>query len=356
MTKLINPLDISKKGCGPEFKIKDHTEIINSDWDLKKKMSFKDLMFYKSFVSRIDGAEWNKTEYYHYILDGINNSKFRWRCRSKEDVIKRCKGLDNIYRDIKVNGYKDINEIDRIGINIARDGQILFNNGRHRLTFAQLLKIPKIPININVIHPEWIKFIKEIENYAESRKGHVYTDLIHPTLQHIPFHNGNERLNIIKNYLPKNSSILDIGAHFGYMDHKLEELGYQCSAIENNPEYLYVLNKLKIAMNRKFKVIKDSVFNVENLGYDCILALNIFHHFIKKEYIFKKFIKLLNRIDCDVLIFQSHNPKENQMINAYKNFAPQEFIEFIGNHSCLNYYQEIGRIGNRIIYKLTRNV
>lgn len=88
--------------------------------------------------------------------------------------------------------------------------------------------------------------------------------------------------------------------------------------------------------------------------YDVIIALSIFHHFIKEEKIFKKFIEFLKTLKGKELFFEPHNPDEPQMREAYMNFDNDEFAEFIIQNSS---FATIERIGfseyGRPIYKIS---
>ena len=52
------------------------------------------------------------------------------------------------------------------------------------------------------------------------------------------------------------------------------------------------------------------------------------------------------------MFFQVHRQEEKQMENAYKNYNATDFLQFIIDNSCLNFYTEIGEENGRKIYKL----
>ena len=89
-----------------------------------------------------------------------------------------------------------------------------------------------------------------------------------------------------------------------------------------------------------------------NESYDVILALNIVHDFLKKEDRHNKLIAMLGRMRVREMIFQSHNPDEPQMAGAYRNYSPDEFVQFILAHSCLKTAEYIGADQDRPIYRL----
>jgi len=147
-------------------------------------------------------------------------------------------------------------------------------------------------------------------------------------LSDIPSLYGDERFEIIKAHLPLQiGTLLDIGAHFGYFCHKFEEEGFNCYAAESDDRSIYFLNKLKIAEDRDFKVVYGSIFDYrDKTDFDVVLALNVFHHFIKEEETYYQLIDLLKRLDMKVMFFQTELPDSSQMLGAYRNFDSEDFV------------------------------
>jgi len=353
----VNPKDVV-------FAMKEEFNVFNSkgknsggDWD-KKVVKFEDLDFFKSFKTKIDNnIPWGKTEYYKRVIKQINNGNFKWSCKNVKEFDKRCEGWDKLFTKIKEEGYKKGWHEDEISINIGRNGELIFNNGRHRLTFAKLLQIDKIPVKVTVRHKNWVALKKEILEYSKNYGNKVYEKLTHPDLASIPsVHNGS-RFDIIKEHLTvKEGKILDIGCQWGYFCHKFEEEGYDCYCVEKSNLNLYFLEKLKKAENRKFKIISNSIFNTPKdilAESDVILALSVFHHFIKKENIYRKFLKFLKFLKGKEMFFEPHNPEEPQMRKAYRNFVNDEFADFIVENSSFNNFKIIGysEVG-RPLYKI----
>lgn len=137
---------------------------------------------------------------------------------------------------------------------------------------------------------------------------------------------------IKRNITTNVKTLLDIGSNLAYFCHKFEDEGYHCVAVEANPLYLYILKKLRNASNKKFDVYSDSIFKFHKKGkvsYDIILALNIFHHFLKRKRNFLKLIDLLNRVDVKEFFFGAHNPEEFKHWKYYIKFNPEQFTQFI---------------------------
>jgi len=203
-------------------------------------------------------------------------------------------------------------------------------------------------------HIEWIRIKKKII-YLNRKK--TYQIIPHPDLQDIPYLYGDFRFNLIKDNLSlSEGKILDIGSNYGYFCHKFEDDGFNCYAVEYNPINLYFLKKLKIAENKKFKVIPESIFEYkknQDLVFDVVLALNVFHHFIKKKSTYLKLIKLLKRLKVKELYLGIHHPREFQNLKLYRNYNSEQFVNFILKNSCLNSAKFLGRTKNgRPIYKL----
>lgn len=355
---------------GEYDKYQDRGKVIGGNWD-RKRVKFTELGIgaYRGLEDRfIRGMRWEETEFYRRVSDVISRGLALWGCRNKSELDERCRHLDSLFEDIKTHGYRPQCELvsgqvspyegeDEITVRIGRDGALLFEDGQHRLAIAKLLDIDRIPIKITARHSEWYRFRKEILYYARTQGGRIYHALTHPDLSDIPLLYGEERFELIKAQLQvKSGDLLDIGAHWGYFCHKFEEEGFSCYAVEIDTTIRYFLEKLKIAENRKFKIIYGSIFDYrDKTNFDVVLALNIFHHFIKTEETYYKLIDLLKRLRMKVMFFQPELPDSPQMIGAYRNFNCDEFVDFIIENSCLNEAIRIGQTENgRPVYRLRR--
>jgi 2-polyprenyl-3-methyl-5-hydroxy-6-metoxy-1,4-benzoquinol methylase len=313
-------------------------------------------------------------------MEEISNGIVKWGCRTREELDQRCEYLDAVFEDMKANGYRTQAELlkndayirapfraheedhpikieDEITIRIGHDGVILFEDGRHRLAMARVLGIETIPVKISVRHSDWMQFRKEVIEYAKSQDGKLYAPITHIDLAHIPAYFGEERFELLMANLEMTSgSVLDIGSHWGYFCHRFEEAGFDCFAIENAAIHVHFLEKLKRAENRRFEIIHGDVFDLrEKAEFDIVLALNIFHHFLKTQSSYEQLQQLLQRLDMKVMFFQAHCSSEPQMAKAYVNYDEEDFADFILQNSCLNRARLIGRgKDDRAIYKLER--
>jgi hypothetical protein len=336
---------------------RDKNRVVGGNWDISLSF-FEENDFFQAFSQRIkETRQWSDTKYYKRNLAEISAGKMKWGCKNKEEWDQRCAILDSIYQHIKNNGYYPQRIEDYISVNIGRNGQLLFNNGRHRLTFCKLLEVPKIPIRITVRHAKWVMFKNQIFEYAKNRNGKVYAPLTHIDLQSVPSYYGHKRFELIQKNITAfhKGTVLDIGSNWGYFCHRFEELGFDCLAVESDPEHLYFLEKLKKAEERNFSVFNKSVFSLDlnKKKYDIVLALAVFHHFTKWEETYNQLIHFLKNLHVEEMYFEPQKPDEPQMQNAFRNFTGNEFVEFIINNSCLTYYKGIGFAEDgRKLYKI----
>lgn len=354
-------------------------KVLRGDWD-SERIPFTELDTYLAIKARVmDGTPWSQTTFYHRVLDEISSGLVKWGCRTREELDRRCEYLDSVFEDMKTRGYRSQEELlrdeeyvrapfraheeeslikieDEVTVRIGHDGVLLFEDGRHRLAMAKLLGIDSIPVKVTVRHADWMQFRKEVAEYARSQGGKLYAPITHIDLADMPTYFGEERFELLlENLELDQGTVLDIGSHWGYFCHRFEEAGFDCYAIENAAVHGYFLDKLKRAERRRFHIIHGDVFDLhEKVDFDIVLALNIFHHFIKKQSTYKQLKKFLQRLDMKVMFFQAHNPDEPQMKEAYRNFNGEEFTTFIMENSCLNDVRQIG-VGEdgRLIYKLS---
>lgn len=151
--------------------IKDKGRILSGDWDLSS-FRLEDTEVYKAFKQRIKTkTPWQETEFYRNGLARIESGKMFFRSTTREEWEQRIQFLDSLITDMSQKGYipgfqllpdKGLTALflrpemsEEISINIGRDGQYLFQNGRHRLVLAQLLGIKKVPVRVHVRHQIW---------------------------------------------------------------------------------------------------------------------------------------------------------------------------------------------------------
>lgn len=190
-------------------------------------------------------------------------------------------------------------------------------------------------------------------------KENAYQSFDRADLTDIPFsRQGEKRFQIIKNNLSvKGGKLLDIGANLGYFCSKFENEGFDCYAVEENRMLCYFADKLRKAQGQHFKVIPQSIFEYnknKELVFDTILALSVFHNFLEREDTYFSLIELLKRLKAKELFFETYLPSEFKAGENYKNYTPEEFVNFIIENSSFKEAKLIGHSENgRPIYKLT---
>ena len=326
-------------------------KVVDGDWDVPKQ-KFIELDIYKALERRInEKAKWQDTKFYTKVCKQVESGRSIYGIKNINELNKRCEHLDSLYESIK-KGYRCNRNIqsknaeyDEVEINIGRNGEYLFQNGVHRLGIAKILGIKSVPVMVFVRHKKWQEFREFVISYAQ-RMGtcignKLYQPIVHPDLDDIPYlHGCQNRLNsIIPQLGEKKGTMLDIGANLGFFCHKFSDLGYQCYAIEQDSDTFYILEKIRIAEKQKFKAINKSIFDVElikTMKFDVVLALNIFHHFLKRKKHFFNLKIFLKKLKTYELIFEPHQHHEKQMNGAYVNFTETEFIDFLLRHTSLN--------------------
>jgi len=348
------------------------------DWD-KKGRSFSDILEVQAMKERYeDSIAWAETAWYKNMAKKLERGERVRNFNIKKDLDKKTRDIDRLFQSIEENGYRRNQEVskeyhdslntrgpdenykhlDEILVDIGRDGELLHRDGRHRLAIAKIFDIPRIPVMVGVRHQKWVDFRGELKQYAELTGGALYQPAYHPDLLDISYVYGEERFDLIKDNLGLSSGrVLDIGANFGYFCHKLEAEGFAPTAVEVNPQEVYFMKKLRDINGDSFKVVESSVFDFrsgEKLAFDVVLALFIFHHFLKREETFESLKKFLQRLECKEMYFGTHSGLEDSGLEgAYINYDPDEFAQFVLDNTSLNQKTLIKELdGGRRLYKL----
>lgn len=363
------------------FSQKKHLKLVqDGDWDaLTHRVT--DMRIFHAIEGRIKrGESWQSSDYYKVALHQIESGRRLWGCDDRTDFDMHCTAIDGLIESISQDGYREgvvsKNEYradsslgqNEILVNISRSGLPLFQDGRHRLAIARVLRLEKVPVQILVRHSEWQVFREFMHRMARgsggaSKEGFLYQTPIHFDLSDIPAEHGCEdRWNAMAKHVPPVAGIaLDIGCNLGFFCHKLEDLGYTCFGIEYLPDIAYAARRISQAERRRFKVITGDALAAETLkgvgasDFGIVIALNIFHHFIKTESGYARLRDFMKRVRIDTMFFEPHHPDEPQMRGAFSNPSPEEFVGLIkvwgSFRSAIPIYSAND---GRTIYKLDR--
>lgn len=364
---------------------KDRGRAVGGDWDISS-YRFDDLSIVQAIYARVQrGAAWEDTPFYQEALRNLAAGKRAgWQIESGAGLEAHCARIDKLIASIRANGYRRNSEValegerkgitghpeysDEISVNIGRNGEYLFQDGRHRLAVAKALGVERVPVKVLVRHLQWVEFRQYVRSLsmgggASARVGELYQSPIHPDLRDIPAaHACEDRWKAIKAHVaPGQGNVLDVGCNLGYFCHGLEDLGYTCHGVEYLPQVALAADRIRIAEGKRFKVITNDLFiavhepPLRGMKFDIVLALNIFHHFIKKQETHEKLRSWLRALDADVMIFEPHLASEPQMAGAYANYDAQGFVQFILDNSCLNRSELIHTCQDgRSVYRLSR--
>ena len=199
------------------------------------------------------------------------------------------------------------------------------------------------------------ELMEQVREFMAQNRGKLYHRIPHPAFAKMPASHDGRRFDIIKPHLAfPGGTVLDIGTHWGQLAHWLEDQGYRVTAVEHARKHAAIARGIRDICNKKFQVLEASIFDVSPLKYDIILALNIFHHFLKTKPAFDSLVDLLKRMDCKIMFFEAHLQEEAQMKDAFLNFGAEDFVKFIANNAKFPNFELIGMEGKRKIFKLWR--
>lgn len=127
---------------------------------------------------------WQDTRIVREALRLVNEPGFVWNCSSEQEIWEKCNEIDQLYNDVKATGKldveltaKDEEELplsiltqmtNHILVDIARDGELLFVEGRHRLSIAKILEVDLVPVTVCVRHRKWMERRDQIYSHEKS--------------------------------------------------------------------------------------------------------------------------------------------------------------------------------------------
>lgn len=163
--------------------------VVDGDWD-RSGIRFADTDVYQAFQARfLDGTPWEDTEFFRRVIDEINGGSEPWGCGSRSAFQRRCRQLDQLYESIRDAGFRTQRELarsriedpfdkprgtvsarvltDEIAVDIGRDGELLYSDGRNRLAIAKVLGVDAIPVVVLRRHTQWVTLRDAVVTYVE---------------------------------------------------------------------------------------------------------------------------------------------------------------------------------------------
>ena len=325
---------------------------LTNDWESSGNLiPIVETREYNLLESRlIKKIKWEDISVYNEFIDKITSNQPVAGCSDQREFQSFLDSLENIYQNFKPN-----KSIEKIKVGIGTGGNFVVFDGLFIVSLLKLLNVKDVTVKVVIRHPLWLKFRSDFLKF-QSIHGELYQPLIHPDLRFKSSYTDQRFVIISQNLTIEKGSLLDIGANLAYFCHKFEDLGFDCYAVEIRPSNVHYMKKLRDIEGKKFKIINKSIFDLkEKLDFDIVLALNIFHHFLREKELYQNLIKFLGRLKIRTMYFQPHDPSENIMRNAFVNYDNEQFVGFIIKHSCLNKFELINKQSDgrtRPIYKI----
>jgi len=303
------------------FHWKRSYRILGGDWD-KNKILFSDYNVFDSIKKKYNnGEKWKNTKLYHLLPEEVPNKEI-WTFPNERRRDLEIAKIEKLYEKIKKVGYKKNRGtesikswylrkkfkpvLDEVVLAVGRNGDYFFINGKHRLSIAKVLKIKEIPIIFLIRHKKWMIFRKRFSTFINQETTTNCANIQHPDLQDINFIDCKEIFQKLREDLLSynNSLILSLGAKLGYICSKLEEIGFNCVAIEPNPMYYYFLTKLKEIEDWKFKIFQR--IDSEKIKMTNFKIIFIEDHFLINSNSFNEIIKYIKDYDVEIVYIKKN--------------------------------------------------
>lgn len=164
------PRQARQRDVLPASKFDYAGRVMGGEWD-RTDRRFEETPLYRGFEAHFcEGVPWEETAFYEAVVGHIEAGTPMWGCESRAAFRERCERLDGLYASIREEGYRSQASLggeappvvrlvnDEIAVCVARDGRLLFKDGRNRLAMAKLLGLAAVPVWVMVRHAGWQAF------------------------------------------------------------------------------------------------------------------------------------------------------------------------------------------------------
>lgn len=200
----VDPADVEFVRGFPIAQFRNAGAVVGGDWDCTDQR-FEDLDVYRAYVRHFEeGVPWAETAFYDRVVEELDSGAVLWDCRTEAEFRDRCERLDELYASIAEHGYRSQEDLhssgvedpirsgtrlkterlkDEIALHIGRDGDLLFDDGRNRLSIVKIQDVDRIPVRILRRHEQW-QAVRDAyvrgEEWARDRGDH-------PDLRYLEF-------------------------------------------------------------------------------------------------------------------------------------------------------------------------
>lgn len=169
--------------------------VVGGDWD-RTDRRFEDLDVYRAYERHFEeGVPWSETDFFDRVVAEIGPDNEQWGCSNRSEFEARCRRLDDLYETLETEGYRTQAELrnsteedpikdphalkterykNEIAVHIGRDGELLFSDGRNRLSMAKLLDLDSVPVRVLHRHETWqavrdayVRGVPAVETYGD---------------------------------------------------------------------------------------------------------------------------------------------------------------------------------------------
>lgn len=143
-----------------------------TDPDVYLATRFSESVLHKSLEAHFTrNVPWEETQFVQKVIDRIRDDQaegHQWNgCTTVSDVWDKCERVDNLYESTKERGCLSVRRLNaergypklfdnvmtnEILVDVGRDGELLFVDGRHRLSIAKILDLDEVPVAKLVRH------------------------------------------------------------------------------------------------------------------------------------------------------------------------------------------------------------
>ncbi len=142
--------------------------VSDGDWDLNGVPIQKYGYIYPILKQRVEqGKGYDDIPEFVENLRLISQGEAPDNCKTEKQYWEKWRRVENVYNLLKQEDYKSQSELktgypfNEIRVQVGRHGDLLFEEGMHRLVISQLLGFKKIPVIVTKRHSEWVKNNKE---------------------------------------------------------------------------------------------------------------------------------------------------------------------------------------------------
>ncbi len=333
---------------------------LRSSTPIKETPHVKLLESYQTLEKALFQPEhYEKTPYYHNLVDCIEECGNYFEVTNKNDAIKQIKRFIDHFegKEAEKIYHQSDDKPPLIAPNQFSDYFEVID-GMHRIAIAYVNGVEEMEFRVS--SQPTMTFLQELilGNSWTSGQKLLYQPICSPELENFTLvRQCSDRFEMMSKYLKEKELLnqglkyLDLGSSYGYFLAEMAKLGFESYGVDKCANSL-MLGTIcyQVPQKRMLCMGVENFFDLNEDHYDVVSLLSVLHHFLlgRGRISAKELIEQVDKITKRVLILDSGQNHEGWFKDTLPNWDEKTMIQWLKDHTSFDEVIPLGKDSDNV--------